>query len=97
MENMRHDISEYSNCQFVLSAELSDTRRKVADLLLHINDIKAPLRHLSQSDIATTLGTSWDMVNSSLISLKQEGALKIDRHKLAINKNVLERILIKKD
>jgi biotin operon repressor len=94
---MRDDISEYSDCRFVLSAELSDTRRKVADLLLHINDIKAPLRHLSQSDIATTLGTTWDMVNNSIISLKQEGALKIDRHRLAINKNALERILIKKD
>jgi len=94
---MRDDISEYSDCRFVLSAELSDTRRKIADLLLHINDVKAPLRHLSQSDIATTLGTTWDMVNNSIISLKQEGALKIDRHRLAINKNALERILIKKD
>ena len=94
---MRHDISEYSNCQFVLSSELSDTRRKVADLLLHIDDIKAPLRRLSQSDIATTLGITWDMVNNSLISLKQEGALKIDRHRMAINKNALEQILIKKD
>jgi biotin operon repressor len=94
---MRDDISEYSDCRFVLSAELSDTRRKVADLLLHINDVKAPLRRLSQSDIATTLGTTWDMVNNSIISLKQEGALKIDRHRLAINKNALERILIKKD
>jgi len=94
---MRDDISEYSDCRFVLSAELSDTRRKIADLLLHINDVKAPLRHLSQSDIATTLGTTWDMVNNSIISLKQEGALKIDRHRMAINKNALERILIKKD
>ena len=97
MYNMRHNKSEHARCNLIPSAELNDTRRRVAVLLLHFNDAKAPLGRISQSDMAITLGTTWDMVNNSLNSLKQEGALRIDRHRMAINKNVLERILIKKD
>jgi len=90
---MRYDLSDCSNLHLILSAELNDTRRRVAGLLLHFHGGEAQ-HHLSKSEIATTLGTSWDMVNNSLVSLKQEGALRIDRHRMAINKEILERILI---
>ena len=94
---MGYNASDTSDFHGVLSAELIDTRRKVADLLFHFPVTKAQQQHLSMRDIALILGTSRDLVNNSLIMLKQEGALSIERHKMAINRNALERILINND
>ncbi len=94
---MQYDISACANWNPVLSDELMATHRTVADLLLHFLGSKRQQRHFSQSEMAITLGIPWDLVNKSLMSLKEESAIRIDRHKMAINKNKLERILIGKE
>ena len=42
------------------------------------------------------LDTSWDLVNNSLKSLQAEGAIRIDRHRVVINKKALEQIAMEK-
>jgi hypothetical protein len=47
---------------------------------------------LTQRDIATITGTSWEMVHVSLESLQNEGAIRIERHCLIINIELLQKI-----
>jgi CRP-like cAMP-binding protein len=94
---VQYDISASANLKPLLSDELIATRRKVAEFLLHFASSKGRQRHLSQSEMVITLGISRNMVNNSLISLKEESAIRVDRHKIAINKNKLEQILISKE
>ena len=93
---LQYDISACASLNPVLSDELITTRRRVADLLLHFVSGKGQQRHYSQSEMAMTLDTSWTLVNHSLISLKEDGAIRIDRPRMTINKNKLKRILISK-
>ena len=86
-------MSVCTNSNRVQSNELIANRRKVADLLLSIGSSEELRRYFSQSEMAITLGTSRDLVNNSLVSLEEESTIKIDRHKVLINKTVLERIL----
>jgi len=90
-------MSACADSNLVLSDELIVARRKVADLLLHFAGTTELQRHFTQSESAIILGISWAMVNNSLISLKGESAVRIDRHKMTINKNKLERILIRNE
>jgi hypothetical protein len=94
---MQYDLSVGADSNPVLSDELLTTRKRVAGLLLHCASTKEQQRHFSQSEMATALDTSWNLVNNSLILLKEESAIRIERHKMVVNKNKLERILINKE
>ena len=94
---MQYDMSSSANLNPLLSDGIVATRRKVADFLLHFTSSEGQQRNLSQSEMAITLGISRNLVSNSLISLREEGAIRIDRHKIAINKNKLEQILISKE
>jgi len=45
-----------------------------------------------QRDIAATVGADWGLVHMSLKSMQEEGAIKIDRHRLIINKALLQKV-----
>ncbi len=78
-------------------AEAGDVRQQVAGVLLqHAGAGTTRRPGLSQREMATMLGTSWDMVNSSLKSLQTQGAIRIDRHRILINKTALEQIAMEK-
>jgi hypothetical protein len=64
--------------------------RLVAAILLGyaINDAAVTPR-LSQREMASFIGTSWEQVNSSLKFLQKEGAISIDRHRLTIRETPL--------
>jgi predicted transcriptional regulator len=47
---------------------------------------------MAQRDIATTVGTDWGMVHISLKSMQAEGAIRIDRNRLIINKERLRKV-----
>ena len=49
--------------------------------------------HLSQREMAALTGTTWELVSRSLKSLQEEGAIRIDRHRIIINKESLEKVL----
>jgi hypothetical protein len=68
-------------------------RGLVAGVLLeNAGDGKAERRRLAQRDIARITGTSWEMVHMSLKSLQDEGAIRIEGHRLIINKELLQKI-----
>ena len=77
------------------SAEAGDVQRQVAGVLLqHAGTDTTRRPGLSQREMAAMLGTSWNMVNSSLKSLQAQGAIRIDRHRILINKTALEQIAV---
>ncbi len=88
--------SDVSTCSGnIIVAELQYARQRVAGILLQHAGTDTPRRSgLSQREMAERLNTSWDTVNSSLKSLQAEGAIRIDRHRMIINKKVLERIAV---
>jgi DNA-binding MarR family transcriptional regulator len=47
---------------------------------------------VTQRDIAATVGADWGMVHMSLKSMQEEGAIKIDGHRLIINKARLQKV-----
>lgn len=47
---------------------------------------------VAQRDIAETIGADWGMVHMSLKSMQEEGAIKIDGHRLIINKALLQKV-----
>jgi hypothetical protein len=47
---------------------------------------------VAQRDIAVTVGADWGMVHMSLKSMQEEGAIKIDGHRLIINKALLKKV-----
>jgi predicted transcriptional regulator len=47
---------------------------------------------LAQRDIATMLATGWDTVHLSLKSLHKEGAIRIERNRIIINKELLQKL-----
>lgn len=72
---------------------------RVAKLLLQyapdqakVEETEVPPR-LTQQDMAGLVGTSREVVGRSLKALEEEGAIKVDRHRIAIlDKEVLEEI-----
>jgi CRP-like cAMP-binding protein len=72
---------------------LGYVRELVAGVLLEHAGEEASERHqLTQRDIANITGTSWEMVHVSLESLQNEGAIRIERHRLIINIELLQKI-----
>jgi DNA-binding Lrp family transcriptional regulator len=49
-------------------------------------------RQLTQRDIAVLVGTDWETVHSSLKSLQEEGTIRIERHRIIINKESLQKV-----
>jgi Crp-like helix-turn-helix domain len=65
-------------------------RIRLAKVLLDNANDNIPRKHqLSQSDMAELGNSNWEMVNASLKSLQQEGAIRLDRHRIIINKKLL--------
>ncbi|MHB8104942.1 MAG: helix-turn-helix domain-containing protein [Dehalococcoidales bacterium] len=68
-------------------------RGQVARILLeHATDGTNGHKPLAQRDIATMLGTGWDMVHLSLKSLYNEGVIKIERNRIIINKDLIQKV-----
>jgi len=52
---------------------------------------KGPRPRLTQQDMAAMVGTAREVVGRSLKALEEEGAIRMDRHRIAIvNREVLE-------
>jgi predicted transcriptional regulator len=72
---------------------LINIRGRVARVLLeHAADGASGRPRVAQRDIAATLGANWGMVHMSLKSMQDEGAIKIDRNRLIINKELLQKV-----
>ena len=76
---------------------LIDIRGQVAQVLLERagNGINGQNR-LTHRDMATMLNTGWDKIHLSLKSLHEEGAIKIDRHRIIIETELLQKAAGKK-
>ncbi len=77
-----------------LSADYSpvDARMKLAKVLLDNAAGPLPQRHqLAQSDMAKLGDMGWAAVNASLRSLQQEGIIKLERHRIVINRKMLQQ------
>jgi predicted transcriptional regulator len=46
---------------------------------------------LTQRDIATKLGTGWDMVHLSLKSLFNDGIIKVEHNRITVNKELAQK------
>jgi predicted transcriptional regulator len=69
-----------------------DIRGKVARVLLECADGDSERPRMAQRDIAAAVGTDWGMVHISLKSMQADGAIKIDRNRLIINKEMLRKV-----
>lgn len=47
---------------------------------------------LAQRDIAAIIGKDWQIVHMSLKSLDHDGVIRIERNRIIINKELLEKI-----
>jgi CRP/FNR family transcriptional regulator len=75
------------------NSTFTDIRGRVARVLLeYANDGAGGPPRVAQKDIAATIGTDWGMIHLSLKSMQEEGAIKIDRHRLIINKKLLQKV-----
>jgi DNA-binding MarR family transcriptional regulator len=66
-------------------------RGQVARALLEHAD-NGSGRRVVQRDIAATVGTDWSTVHISLKSMQAQGAIRIERNRLFINKEVLRKM-----
>jgi CRP/FNR family transcriptional regulator len=60
-------------------------------LLEYAGDSTTERRQLTQRDMAVLVGTDWETVHALLKSLQEEGAIRIERHRIIINKELLQR------
>jgi hypothetical protein len=68
-------------------------RGRVARLLLeHAGDGASGRPRVAQRDIAAAVGADWGMIHMSLKSMQDEGAIRIDRHRLIIDKELLQKL-----
>lgn len=72
---------------------LTQKRKRVARILLEqaANMISRRGR-LSQRDIAVLTGTNWQTVHESLEYLQHEGAIRFERHRMIIDRHLLEKL-----
>ncbi len=61
-------------------------------LLDHAGDGTSGRPRVVQRDIAAAVGTDWGTVHMSLKSMQDAGAIRIDRHRLIINKKLLQKV-----
>jgi len=68
-------------------------RGQVARILLeHAGNGDKGNNRLTQRDIATTLGTGWDIIHVTLKSLYQEGIIRMEHNRIIINKELLQKV-----
>ena len=71
----------------------SQVRGMVAKVLLeYAGDSTTKRRQLTQRDIAVLVCTDWETVHTSLKSLQEEGAIRLERHRIIINKELLQKV-----
>ncbi|MGD1119526.1 MAG: helix-turn-helix domain-containing protein [Dehalococcoidales bacterium] len=71
----------------------TQTRGAVARVLLeHAADSSSGKPGLAQRDIALKTGTDWYTVHMSLKSIRDEGAIRIDRNRIIVNRQALQRL-----
>lgn len=64
----------------------------VARVLLDCaSDSSTARGRLAQRDIATLTGTDWRTVHMSLKSLQDDGVIRIERHRIVLNKELLQK------
>jgi CRP/FNR family cyclic AMP-dependent transcriptional regulator len=84
------------NIPVTLPAQDQSFRRArglVAKVLLdHAIDSTAERGRLAQRDIAVLAGTDWETAHAALKSLQDEGVIRIERHRLIINKKLLQKV-----
>jgi DNA-binding MarR family transcriptional regulator len=69
-------------------------RGLVAKVLLeYAGEITTGQHQLAQRDIAVLADTDWGTVHMSLRSLQDEGAISIERHRIIINKEMLQKMM----
>ena len=76
-----------------LSANYSpfEARIRLARVLLDNAAEPVPQKHqLAQNDMAKLADMGWETVHSSLRSLQKEGAIKLERPRIIINKKLLQ-------
>ena len=61
-------------------------------LLEHAGDGTNGQSRVAQRDIAAIVGTDWGTVHMSLKSMQDEGAIQIERHRLILNKQLLQKL-----
>lgn len=72
---------------------LGHVKKLVARVLLeHAGDSTPGRPQLTQRDIAALVGTDWERVHMSLKSLQDEGAIRIEHHRLIVKKELLQKI-----
>jgi hypothetical protein len=69
------------------------TRGAVAKVLLdHAVNGSGAKPGLAQRDIAAMTGADWYTVHMSLKSIRDEGAIRIERNRIIVNKGALQRL-----
>jgi DNA-binding MarR family transcriptional regulator len=61
-------------------------------LLDNIGNNTVARYQITQRDIAARIGSDWETVHMSLQSLQYEGAIRIERHRMIINKELLQKV-----
>ena len=78
----------------VQDRSLIQARKLIAKVLFdYTPDNKTEGRHLSQQNLAMLAGISWEMVHASLLSLQNEGAVRIERHRMVVNRDCLQNAI----
>ena len=72
---------------------LVKARSLVAKDLLDECENPQPGRRFDQRNMAARMGLDWDIVNVSLQSLYAAGAIRLERNRIIINKNLLQKCL----
>ena len=73
--------------------DFTQIRGVVARVLLdHAADGNGERPRLAQRDIAAMAGTDWYTVHMSLKSIRDEGAIRIERNRIIVNKESLQRL-----
>jgi DNA-binding transcriptional regulator YhcF (GntR family) len=73
---------------------LSQAKSQIAKVLLkNAGDASLKRQRLNQRDMASLLGVEWETVHKSLESLKNEGAIRLERHRIIINKELLNKLV----
>ena len=68
-------------------------RKQVAAILLeYARKSENGTKNRSQREMATSLGTSYEMVNRSLQSLQEEGVIRLERQRIIVKEEPLQKI-----
>lgn len=69
-----------------------ETRHHVAEALLERADGGSGSPRLTVRGMATDAGVEWETVRLSLRSLQEEGAIRLDRHRIFIRRDLLRKV-----